>query len=577
MVTQFQFQSTRVLSVLIRGVHSSALNCQLPAQLEVRTKVENALIDLQQNKHSVYSLPVRNALTTLNAAKEQLEADYVLQLVQVSRQLRIRRMDSLVDYLLLKYCKAYTVLQVCSILESYLSIQNVNHMPGLTLMREEFAAKAHGFLLSPTENATISQLSAICKVLSSLPNCQEKDKLMAQIDQISARNFRLENNLQLEDVTVILSGVCGSNMEALEAFAFRYLSQGKNGDLNSQINLKQLQLLLNILVKSKYKSQFLLDSLAGPCSNILPQLDGPDIVQGLQQLRRLSIKLTPQSYALIAQQCIQQAKQLNTNQTVKLLDSFVQARFFHEQLFDILQRKLVKSIPNINIYLQVWILYSMACMTLSNDELVQLILKEQLKNLPNLDAGQVCQICWSLSVLQVWDDSWWNKQLSDKLNGCRLQSFSEVSLMQLFQCHLVTPSKVWWDNLNTEIKHMCSKTNRLRRRSYEVSLLQNQVEEALQLLGFETQLEYQLPNVGIYVDILVILKSGKKIIVEVDGPYHYTLNQPYRALGATVLRNQILSQLGYQVIALPYYLIHSMGQEELNVYLCNLLSISNIQ
>eukprot|EP00882_Tetradesmus_deserticola_P017257 GHRQ01018480.1.p2 GENE.GHRQ01018480.1~~GHRQ01018480.1.p2 ORF type:complete len:197 (+),score=98.62 GHRQ01018480.1:90-593(+) len=54
------------------------------------------------------------------------------------------------------------------------------------------------------------------------------------------------------------------------------------------------------------------------------------------------------------------------------------------------------------------------------------------------------------------------------------------------------------------------------------------------------------------VDILVAVGQAR-VVVEVDGPTHYAANSTFKRLGPNNLRDGLLRQQGYQVLALPYY------------------------
>lgn len=49
-------------------------------------------------------------------------------------------------------------------------------------------------------------------------------------------------------------------------------------------------------------------------------------------------------------------------------------------------------------------------------------------------------------------------------------------------------------------------------------------------------------------------RSKYKVVIEVDGPYHYTINWPPTPNGATVLRRRMLRSLGWRLVSVPYFL-----------------------
>eukprot|EP01026_Neomeris_dumetosa_P066584 TRINITY_DN64580_c0_g1_i1.p3 TRINITY_DN64580_c0_g1~~TRINITY_DN64580_c0_g1_i1.p3 ORF type:complete len:140 (-),score=6.00 TRINITY_DN64580_c0_g1_i1:15-434(-) len=103
--------------------------------------------------------------------------------------------------------------------------------------------------------------------------------------------------------------------------------------------------------------------------------------------------------------------------------------------------------------------------------------------------------------------------------------------------------------------------------TYENSLLQRIVLTTIKDLGYDVQVEFEIPKTEIRVDILIKLESGKQIIVEVDGPLHYTINQPYQPIGKTVLRNRMLESLGYEVVVMPFFQVEARNWQQLKDYM----------
>ncbi|KIZ04722.1 hypothetical protein MNEG_3241 [Monoraphidium neglectum] len=54
------------------------------------------------------------------------------------------------------------------------------------------------------------------------------------------------------------------------------------------------------------------------------------------------------------------------------------------------------------------------------------------------------------------------------------------------------------------------------------------------------------------VDMLV-RHRGAALALEVDGPWHFTANQPYKRLGSTLLRDRLLAAEGFTVVSVPFY------------------------
>ena len=71
-------------------------------------------------------------------------------------------------------------------------------------------------------------------------------------------------------------------------------------------------------------------------------------------------------------------------------------------------------------------------------------------------------------------------------------------------------------------------------RSSRVSVFQRDVSDIVAALQIEHQMEY-LAQDGLFSVDIAILTGDKNVAIEVDGPYHYTLNT-HQPLGHTLLR-----------------------------------------
>lgn len=67
---------------------------------------------------------------------------------------------------------------------------------------------------------------------------------------------------------------------------------------------------------------------------------------------------------------------------------------------------------------------------------------------------------------------------------------------------------------------------------------------------------------------MVVHHEGMSVVVEADGPSHYTQSVPYRLLGGTVVRNRWFALLGFRVVCVPGHVwINMKGSEEKQQYL----------
>jgi hypothetical protein len=74
------------------------------------------------------------------------------------------------------------------------------------------------------------------------------------------------------------------------------------------------------------------------------------------------------------------------------------------------------------------------------------------------------------------------------------------------------------------------------------------------------------------IDIAFIRPDGTKVAVEVDGPTHFTINNPKRMNGSTVLRNRFLEARGWRVVSVPVEAWSRVPQGGKKQYLLDLLN-----
>ena len=66
-------------------------------------------------------------------------------------------------------------------------------------------------------------------------------------------------------------------------------------------------------------------------------------------------------------------------------------------------------------------------------------------------------------------------------------------------------------------------------------------------------LEFRSPDCLISVDIVTRCGDGSPLAIEVDGDLHFTALPPFRAIGHTMLRNALLTTLGFKGLSIPFY------------------------
>ena len=76
---------------------------------------------------------------------------------------------------------------------------------------------------------------------------------------------------------------------------------------------------------------------------------------------------------------------------------------------------------------------------------------------------------------------------------------------------------------------------KIMMRSSRVSMFHQDVSDVIAAMQIEHQMEYLAEDGILSVDVAVV-RHDQKVAVEVDGPYHYTLNT-HQPLGHTLLRS----------------------------------------
>lgn len=80
-----------------------------------------------------------------------------------------------------------------------------------------------------------------------------------------------------------------------------------------------------------------------------------------------------------------------------------------------------------------------------------------------------------------------------------------------------------------------------------------EVSACLEEMLIPHALEFASPDGLISVDIVTRCGDGSPLAIEVDGPLHFSARTPHRPLGHTVLRNNMISALGFKYCSVPFY------------------------
>lgn len=95
------------------------------------------------------------------------------------------------------------------------------------------------------------------------------------------------------------------------------------------------------------------------------------------------------------------------------------------------------------------------------------------------------------------------------------------------------------------------------RRSFH-----EEVSATLQQLGVSHAIEFASPDGLLSIDIVARCDDGQPLAIEVDGELHFTALPPYRPLGSTVLRNQLIAASGFRGLGIPFYDWERLKEDE---------------
>ena len=85
-----------------------------------------------------------------------------------------------------------------------------------------------------------------------------------------------------------------------------------------------------------------------------------------------------------------------------------------------------------------------------------------------------------------------------------------------------------------------------------LSRFHHQVSACLGRLGVHHDCEVYTQNGYLSVDILLEGAGGSKVVVEVDGPSHFSSNT-LKTNGSTLTRNELLRRWGYDLVSVPFF------------------------
>eukprot|EP01023_Acetabularia_acetabulum_P013683 TRINITY_DN16606_c0_g1_i2.p1 TRINITY_DN16606_c0_g1~~TRINITY_DN16606_c0_g1_i2.p1 ORF type:complete len:616 (-),score=111.09 TRINITY_DN16606_c0_g1_i2:126-1937(-) len=275
--------------------------------------------------------------------------------------------------------------------------------------------------------------------------------------------------------------------------------------------------------------------------------------------------------------------------------------------------------------------WGLARLNLSIEQILPQISDCVINKIEIFQPREISNLIWAISLsqsvhnFQFENNALIYKTLVEKLNEFLPETLESNLLTQIFNSRMLTSviqMQDWWDILNDRISHMAEQTwrnsvgsisedqishtlflndrisnisDQIQRKnvgfksnqksddqiSRAVSKLQWEVYNALKLMDYKPSMEHKAGDGLLSVDILLRSDSGKRIAIEVDGPFHFTRGgesdpqgewQGGDLMGPTAGRNLLLNELGYTLVSVPYFEWQPLNAFEKREYLMKKLA-----
>ncbi|KAL7535481.1 hypothetical protein ACHAXR_008788, partial [Thalassiosira sp. AJA248-18] len=165
----------------------------------------------------------------------------------------------------------------------------------------------------------------------------------------------------------------------------------------------------------------------------------------------------------------------------------------------------------------------------------------------------LANIAWSYAVANVDDPTLFGGHFTNVLLE-KINSFRAAELRQFYQWHIWQKEEKGNTGLPPAFEGLCYEAF-TSAEPPTVSSLQGEAFSVLQSMGLHPK-EEELTQKGYSLDVLVEV-NGRKVGVEVDGPWHFIGNKP---TGKTILkRRQIANVEGIMLVSVPYWEWEELG------------------
>ncbi|EJK56844.1 hypothetical protein THAOC_23187 [Thalassiosira oceanica] len=189
-----------------------------------------------------------------------------------------------------------------------------------------------------------------------------------------------------------------------------------------------------------------------------------------------------------------------------------------------------------------------------DDDLFEFFAPVSTSLLDEFQPQGIANLAWAYAVANVDDGSLFN---ADFIGSCtmNLREFDAVGLCQLHLWNMWR-HEARREGLPAGMAETC-KNAFVHQKKIRQSKLQNTVVGHLRNSGMDVIEEVQVES-GYLLDVLLTI-NGKKIGVEIDGPFHFVGR---RQNGATILKRRLVSNVDkIPIISLPYWELNGLDSD----------------
>ncbi|KAL4444147.1 hypothetical protein ABPG75_011884 [Micractinium tetrahymenae] len=177
-------------------------------------------------------------------------------------------------------------------------------------------------------------------------------------------------------------------------------------------------------------------------------------------------------------------------------------------------------------------------------------------------AAGICHAVWGLAVLQACTAEVCHAAMA-ALQRLREAGSPDEDMghVQLHDAHLQLAAEGWQVELPPALEARARRAMGRLRDTVGVSELHREVSAALQAARVEHSVEFRPEGSYRSVDIAL---PAERIAIEVDGPYHFAVNQVHGRhwrLGTTSARDRLLGALGWRVLIVDWQAWRKLPQE----------------